>query len=488
MKKGVMSKFPLYIFLLQLYFVLLSVTTYREKESTMNNHSQYQLTTPSVSPNEINVTEIYGMHVLPGIENSWLSTIGEKGFIGWLQLLSMTLQQENLAKDGASVEYPTKKEILLKLGVSEKTFNRNILRPLFEVGLLDVFEDAQKNKLRKRGVPSSRIVVYRYPFNKRENLFKPLQIVRSFDTDYNSKAKLLGILGQQIKIENANEQIRMAQLDQLVPKEFDFVQDNVQNMVFQPVSEQMAVGVEDEFIKGSKIASFESEPISKGGKNATFENEPMLEGGKIASFENDPDFEGGKNASFEVDKGGIFATNDSSAGSDHFSTVVDNSKLAKMQALDIYSNTKSFNNSLLSLERERLNKINNIYSEQTEFLIRQDQMTPKMKVVFEKLIAFNLPVPSINDIFALMLDHLSRYSEADVCDAANRQLSYIYDQVMSGQEISHFYALFKHGFEGFLVSHKFVATVQSKANNPMPAVSSETNKTVIFYNWLEERE
>lgn len=440
----------------------------------MNKHSQYQLTTPSVSPNEINVTEIYGMHVLPGIENSWLSTIGEKGFIGWLQLLSMTLQQENLAKDGASVEYPTKKEILLKLGVSEKTFNRNILRPLFEVGLLDVFEDAQKNKLRKRGVPTSRIVVYRYPFNKRENLFKPLQIVRSFDTDYNSKAKLLGILGQKTKVENANEQIRMAQLDQLVPKELGFVQDNVQNVVFQPVSEQMAVGMEDEFIKGSKIASFESEPNFKGGKNA--------------SFENDPNLEGGKNASFEDNKGGIFATNDSGAGSDHFSAVVDNSKLAKMQALDIYSNTKSFNNSLLSLERERLNKINNIYSEQTEFLISQDQMTPKMEVVFDKLIAFNLPVPCINDILALMLDHLSRYSEADVCDAAIRQLIYIYEQVVLGQEISHFYALFKHGFEGFLVSHKFVATVQSKANNPMPAVSGETNKTVPFYNWLEERE
>lgn len=440
----------------------------------MNNQSQYQLTTPAVSPNEINVTEIYGMHVLPGIENSWLTTIGEKGFIGWLQLLSMTLLQENLAKDGASVEYPTKKEILQKLGVSEKTFNRNILRPLFEVGLLDVFEDDQKNKLRKRGVPTSRIVVYRYPFNKRENLFKPLQIVRSFDTDYNSKAKLLGILGQKIKIENANEQIRMAQLEQEVPKEYDFVQNNVQNMNPQWTSAQMELIEESENFKG--------------GKNATFENDPNFKGGKNASFKNSPNSEGGKNASFKYDKGGIFATNDSDAGSDHFSTDVDNSKLAKMQALDIYSNTISFNKSFISLERD-INNINNIYSDQEKLIIDKDELTPKMAIVCEKLIDFNLPISCINEILLLLMDHLSHFSETDICDAAMKQLSYMYDQVIGGQEISNFYALFKHGFEGFLSSFKFVATVQSKENKPLQAVGGgSTSKQVPFYNWLEERE
>src|SRR5690606_14819741 len=93
------------------------------------------------------------------------------------------------------------RQLMKRLGVGNDTFYNKIIKPLWNVGLIDIeeFEDSKNT-----GQKPMNIIVYKYPQNNKSLSFAELKVVRNYDTDYSSTAKSFAIKGGRPKKEKTN--------------------------------------------------------------------------------------------------------------------------------------------------------------------------------------------------------------------------------------------------------------------------------------------
>lgn len=134
-----------------------------------------------------NELELPSLHFV--VMDNWIDVIGEKAFIAWLKMFTWCDRRtvkDNPSLWNESVIPKSLNKVMKDLGVGRTTFYNKILKPLWNVGLIDLveFEDSKQS-----GTKPINIIVYKYPQNKYELSVKPLEVIRDYDNDYNSNSK-----------------------------------------------------------------------------------------------------------------------------------------------------------------------------------------------------------------------------------------------------------------------------------------------------------
>ncbi|PHF04268.1 hypothetical protein COF81_02345 [Bacillus pseudomycoides] len=132
--------------------------------------------------------------------DDWIEKLGDKAFTAWLKFYTWCNREEdengNRPEDDVIPSSLTK--VQKRLGVGKDTFYNKILKPLWNHGLIDVFEYKSENW---KGQGSVNIIVYEYPQNNYDLAVQPLEQIRNYDTDYTSQAKVFAKLGGRPKKE-----------------------------------------------------------------------------------------------------------------------------------------------------------------------------------------------------------------------------------------------------------------------------------------------
>ncbi|UBR30200.1 hypothetical protein LCG60_27010 [Bacillus sp. SD-4] len=130
--------------------------------------------------------------------DDWIEKLGDKAFTAWLKFYTWCNREEdangNRPEDDVIPSSLTK--VQKRLGVGKDTFYNKILKPLWNHGLIDVFEYKTENW---KGQGSVNIIVYEYPQNNYDLAVQPLEQIRNYDTDYTSQAKVFAKLGGRPK-------------------------------------------------------------------------------------------------------------------------------------------------------------------------------------------------------------------------------------------------------------------------------------------------
>lgn len=130
--------------------------------------------------------------------DDWIEKLGDKAFTAWLKFYTWCNREEdangNRPEDDVIPSSLTK--VQKRLGVGKDTFYNKILKPLWNHGLIDVFEYKTENW---KGQGNVNIIVYEYPQNEHALSTKPLEKIRDYDTDYTSQAKTFAKLGGRPK-------------------------------------------------------------------------------------------------------------------------------------------------------------------------------------------------------------------------------------------------------------------------------------------------
>lgn len=147
-----------------------------------------------------NELELPTLHFV--VVDQWLEVIGEKALISWLKMYSwadrdLKTKEETDVNLWDQAKIPTSfTQLMKKLGVSRKSFYNNVIRPLWNVGLIDIEEyELSENK----GQKPMNIIVYKYPQNNIKLAHEPLKEIRNYDKDYHSKAKTFAKKGGRPK-------------------------------------------------------------------------------------------------------------------------------------------------------------------------------------------------------------------------------------------------------------------------------------------------
>lgn len=130
--------------------------------------------------------------------DDWIEKLGDKAFTAWLKFYTWCNREEdengNRPDDDVIPSSLTK--VQKRLGVGKDTFYNKILKPLWNHGLIDVFEYKSEGW---KGQGNVNIIVYEYPQNEHALSTKPLEKIRDYDTDYTSQAKTFAKLGGRPK-------------------------------------------------------------------------------------------------------------------------------------------------------------------------------------------------------------------------------------------------------------------------------------------------
>jgi hypothetical protein len=125
--------------------------------------------------------------------DQWIDVIGEKALFAWLKMYTWCDRDNskgdkpvdiNLWEQSKIPDSFTK--IKKKLGVGNDTFYNKILKPLWNVGLIDIEEWEEDPRY---GQKAMNIIVYKYPQNNKSLSFAKLTEIRNYDKDYSSTAK-----------------------------------------------------------------------------------------------------------------------------------------------------------------------------------------------------------------------------------------------------------------------------------------------------------
>lgn len=143
------------------------------------------------------------------VADDWIDKLGDKAFISWLKIYSWanrsSVNSEINPWNQATVPRSLK-NIMKELKVGNDTFYNKILKPLWNFGLIDLEEYEGSNK---NGTNAINIIVFQFPQNKPELLFKPLEKVRDYNKDYQSNARKFAKKGGRPKktISNVNPDV-----------------------------------------------------------------------------------------------------------------------------------------------------------------------------------------------------------------------------------------------------------------------------------------
>lgn len=119
--------------------------------------------------------------------DDWLGKLGENAYLGWLKFYTWA---DRSAPDREADIIPMgMKKVAERLGCSEPTLYKTIIRPLWNYGLIDIKE------VMMHRTPHKNIIVYEYPQNDPTLATKPLEKIRDYDTDYSSTSRVYGRKG-----------------------------------------------------------------------------------------------------------------------------------------------------------------------------------------------------------------------------------------------------------------------------------------------------
>lgn len=147
-----------------------------------------------VSRNEL---ELPTLHFV--VMDQWTDVIGERALFAWLKMYTWCKRDEVTDKNQwDEARIPTSfNQIIKKLGVGRATFYQHILRPLWNVGLIDIEE---YNLSENKGSKPMNVVVYKYPQNNKSLAHEPITEVRNYDLDYESKERTFAKKGGRRKV------------------------------------------------------------------------------------------------------------------------------------------------------------------------------------------------------------------------------------------------------------------------------------------------
>ncbi|MFA2694517.1 hypothetical protein [Bacillus mycoides] len=130
--------------------------------------------------------------------DDWIEKLGDKAFTAWLKFYTWCNREEDENGDRPEDDVipSSLTKVQKRLGVGKDTFYNKILKPLWNHGLIDVFE--YKSECWK-GQGNINIIVYEYPQNEHALSTKPLEKIRDYDKDYTSQAKTFAKLGGRPK-------------------------------------------------------------------------------------------------------------------------------------------------------------------------------------------------------------------------------------------------------------------------------------------------
>jgi hypothetical protein len=127
------------------------------------------------------------------VMDQWLDVIGEKALLAWLKFYTWCDRDRKKGDKPVDINLWEQSKIpdsfakiRKKLGVGNDTFYNQIIKPLWNVGLIDIEEWENDTRL---GTKAMNIVVYKYPQNNKSLSFTKIQEVRNYDTDYSSHSK-----------------------------------------------------------------------------------------------------------------------------------------------------------------------------------------------------------------------------------------------------------------------------------------------------------
>jgi hypothetical protein len=123
------------------------------------------------------------------VMDQWVDVIGEKALFSWLKMYTWCKRDEQDSEVNLweQAKIPTSmNKIIKKLGVGRDTFYNKILKPLWNVGLIDI-EEYQHSE--NEGLKPMNVIVYKYPQNEKALSHKPIEIIRDYNSDYHSEAK-----------------------------------------------------------------------------------------------------------------------------------------------------------------------------------------------------------------------------------------------------------------------------------------------------------
>lgn len=150
-----------------------------------------------------NQLELPTLHFI--VTDQWTDVLSEKAIFSWLRMYSWCKRDEENAKvnlwEQSRIPYSFTK-LRKKLNVGNDTFYNKILKPLWNVGLIDIEEyDTSDNK----GTKPMNIIVYKYPQNNKALAYEPIKEIRNYDTDYTSNARTFAKKGGRPKVQGGSQ-------------------------------------------------------------------------------------------------------------------------------------------------------------------------------------------------------------------------------------------------------------------------------------------
>ncbi|MGO4979255.1 hypothetical protein [Bacillus sp. CJ1] len=129
-------------------------------------------------------------HNLPilyfNVADDWIDKLGNDAFVAWLKFYSWCDRSPERIDPDNDVVPSSLSKIMKRLGVGKKKFYNQIIRPLWNYGLIDLVE--YEHSIQSGNKPIN-IVVYEYPQNNRQKKYEPLEQVRDYDKDYNTSSR-----------------------------------------------------------------------------------------------------------------------------------------------------------------------------------------------------------------------------------------------------------------------------------------------------------
>lgn len=115
----------------------------------------------------------------PVVISDWLPKIGEKAFLAWLKF--RTWMEESPDSSPSLLTHPLSK-LIKRLKVGNSTFYNQILRPLWNYGLVDL--------IKAPGIHQYQLMVYSSPKNSPENATHLLTKLRDYNVDFQAEVRV----------------------------------------------------------------------------------------------------------------------------------------------------------------------------------------------------------------------------------------------------------------------------------------------------------
>jgi hypothetical protein len=208
--------------------------------------------------------------------DQWIDYLGPETYIWWRKFISWVNRQPSRLYD-FHVPYTLESVYEKHLKVSKATFYRKI-KALWESGLIELVEF---DKSERKTTKPRNIIVYNYPFNKKEFEYLPLEKRRDWAEEYESQAKEHGYKG----VLKAREirGLKNETVGEVVDNSPEIVDNPVDNPIVDSVDNFEVEGLRNETVEGLK---FETVRVSEMRPNHYLNNLIIKNNNYINNYNN----------------------------------------------------------------------------------------------------------------------------------------------------------------------------------------------------------